>query len=144
MCGCKPPWRHAQAIPEWRCFNQWNLGAAFTWQQFGVGVAYSKDNGGLNNNGDNRTWVAGVDYTTGPFKIGGSYLNNREDLGEVGTVSQGDLENTRWAGGVVYTYGPGMTFRGSVGFVRSHLPDEQTTVGNADVTDVLLGTQINF
>jgi len=129
-------------------FNQWNLGAALTWQQFGLGAAYTKDNGGLNNNGDNRTWVVGIDYTTGPFKIGGSYLNNHEDLGvTAGGADNGTLDTTRWAGGVVYTYGPGMTFRGSVGFVKSDFPDEQPQangVDSVDSTDVLLGTQINF
>ncbi len=126
-------------------FNQWNLGGALTWQQFGLGVAYTHDNGALDNNGGNRTWVVGLDYTTGPFKIGGSYLNNHEGLGDnVAGNSQGDLDTTRWAAGVVYTYGPGMTFRGSVGWVRSDLPDEQTTLGSVDSTDVLLGTQINF
>src|ERR1035437_7681590 len=63
-------------------FTQWNLGADVTWQQFGLGVIYTRDNGGLNDNGDNRTWVVGLDWTTGPFKIGGSYLNNHEDLGQ--------------------------------------------------------------
>jgi outer membrane protein OmpU len=124
-------------------FNQWNLGAAATWRQFGLGAVYTKDNGGLNDNGDNRTWVVGLDYTTGPFKIGGSYLNNHEDLGLTGALDNGQLDTTRWAGGVVYTYGPGMTFRGSVGFVRTNLPDEQGG-DNVDATDVLLGTQINF
>jgi outer membrane protein OmpU len=132
-------------------FNQWNLGAALTWQQFGLGAADTHDNGGLHDNGDNRTWVVGVDYTTGPFKIGASYLNNHEDLGETNTVgtttvSNGTLDTTRWAGGVVYTCGPGMTFRGSVGFVKSDLPDEQgpLTDDTLSATAVLLGTQINF
>jgi hypothetical protein len=131
-------------------FNQWNLGAALTWQQFGLGVVYTKDNGGLSNDGENKTWVVGLDYTTGPFKLGASYLNNHEDLGEVATggglnvsTDIGTLDTNRWAGGVVYTYGPGMTFRGSAGWVRSNLPDN---IGGGDVkaTDVLLGTQINF
>jgi hypothetical protein len=143
-------------------FNQWNLGAAMTWQQFGLGVVYTRDNGGLNDNGDNRTWVVGLDYTTGPFKLGASYLNNHEDLGMSTTpgggalsppapatpstlplIDNGTLDTTRWAGGVVYTYGPGMTFRGSVGWVRSNIPDEQGG-GDVKATDVLLGTQINF
>lgn len=129
-------------------FTQWNLGAAITWQQFGLGVAYTKDNGGLDDNGDNRTWVVGIDYTTGPFKIGGSYLSNDEDLGLTGGgLEQGSLDTNRWAVGVVYTYGPGMTFRGSVGWVRSDIPDEQPQANgedSVDATDILLGTQINF
>src|ERR1017187_59209 len=131
-------------------FNQWNLGAALTCQQFGLGVVYTKDNGGLNTDGENKTWVVGVDYTTGPFKIGGSYLNNHEELGEIATgaganvsTDIGTLDTNRWAGGVVYTYGPGMTFRGSAGWGRSNIPDN---LGGGDVkaTDILLGTQINF
>jgi predicted porin len=117
------------------------LGGALTWQQFGLGVAYSKDNVLWTPTPDNRTWVVGLDYTTGPFKIGGSYLNNHEEMGQILGVDAGTVDTTRWAGGVVYTYGPGRTFRGSV---KSDLPDEQTTNGDVDATDVLLGTQINF
>ena len=129
-------------------FHQWNLGAAVTWQQLGLGVAYTDDNGGIDANGKNRTWVAGVDWTTGPFKLGASYLNNHEGLGQNGAlVDQGTLDTSRWAGGVVYTYGPGMTFRGSVGWVRTDFPSEQLDAGDTSkshATDVLLGTQINF
>jgi hypothetical protein len=132
-------------------FNEWNLGAAFTWQQFGIGGVYTRDNGGLHNDGQNRTWVGGIDYTTGPFKLGASYLNNHEGLGDVslaGGVSNGSLDTTRWAGGVVYTYGPGMTFRGSVGWVRTSIPTDGGNAGSGGgdekATDVLLGTQINF
>jgi outer membrane protein OmpU len=58
-------------------------------------------------------------------------------------VSNGDLDTNRYAGGVVYTYGPVMTFRGSVGYVHTTIPDEQGG-GHVNATDVLLGTQINF
>jgi hypothetical protein len=131
-------------------YHEWNLGAAATWQQFGAGVVYKTDNGGLHNDGQNRTWVVGVDYTTGPFKIGGSYLNNHEGLGDTTAtsgISNGKLDSTRWAPGVIYTYGPGMTFRGSVGWVRTSLPNEGGNAGvggHLNATDVLLGTQINF
>jgi outer membrane protein OmpU len=140
----------ASAADENTAFHQWNLGAGLTWQQFGLGAVYTTDNGALRNDGQNRTWVVGVDYTTGPFKLGASYLNNHEGLGDtaVGSgISNGQLDTTRWAPGVIYTYGPGMTFRGSVGWVRTTLPDEGGNVGlggHASSTDVLLGTQINF
>jgi hypothetical protein len=132
-------------------FNQWNLGAAFTWQQFGLGLLYTRDNGGLQHDGQNRTWVAGIDWTTGPFKLGLSYLNNHEGLGDTSStsgISNGSLDTTRWAPGVIYTYGPGMTFRGSVGWVRTDIPTDGGNAlsggGHANSTDVLLGTQINF
>jgi outer membrane protein OmpU len=131
-------------------FNGWNLGAAVAWQQLGLGVVYTKDNGGVHSDGQNRTWVAGVDWTTGPFKIGASYLNNHEGLGQdnLAAASNGTLDTTRWAPGVVYTYGPGMTFRGSVGWVRTDIPtdggNDLSGGGHVNSTDVLLGTQINF
>ena len=93
-------------LDENDAFKEWNIGAAFTWQQFGIGALYTRDNGGLQHDGLNRTWVAGIDWTTGPFKLGFSYLNNHEGLGDVtlaGGVSNGSLDTTRWAPGVIYT-----------------------------------------
>jgi len=125
-------------------FNQWNAGLNLNWGAFNLGGVYTRDNGGISDNGENRTWVVGLDWTTGPFKIGGSYLNNKEDLGTAATVDAGDVQNNRWAAGVVYTYGPGMTFRGSVGWTNSDTNETAAVVGDYKATDVLLGTQINF
>ena len=129
-----------------RNYDQWNLGADLTMSAFNLGVVYTQNNGGVDYNGRDHTWVVGGDYTTGPFKLGVSWLNNREALGEVINGpglgdSAGDIKTNRYAGGVVYTYGPGMTFRGSIGYVKSQLPED---TGHIKGTDVLLGTQINF
>jgi hypothetical protein len=141
------------ALDTGTAFHQWNLGAAVTWQQLGLGVVYTTDNGAVHADGENRTWVAGVDWTTGPFKLGASYLNNHEGMGQdtlagATSVKNGSLDTTRWAPGVVYTYGPGMTFRGSVGWVRTDIPTDGGNAasggGHLNSTDVLLGTQINF
>jgi len=99
-------------------------------------LVYTQDNGGQTQGDNNKTWDAGVDYTTGPYKLGLSYLNNKIQLDS--TVNEADT--TRYTGGLVYTYGPGMTFRGSVSYVKTALP----TVSDVTATDVLLGTQINF
>ena len=113
-------------------FNEWNVGADLDIGAFGVGAIYTENNNASDED-ENETWVVGADYTTGPFKLGVSYLNNEEDLGA-------DTETDRYAAGVVYTYGPGMTFRGSVGYV-----DQDVTGGtDNDATTVTLGTQINF
>ena len=63
------------------------------------------------------------------------------------------LTLTRYAGGVTYTYGPGMTFRGSIGYIE-HEGDgiggvtdstgTTTNVDDAEATYFALGTQINF
>lgn len=119
----------------------WNVGADFDIGPFGLGASYSEDNNGetstagagTSNTDDEETIVVGVDYTTGPFKLGASYMNKENTLGVDG------LDTDRYSGGVTYTYGPGMTFRGSVGHVEH---DVSST--DADATYVTLGTQVNF
>jgi len=114
--------------------SEWNVGADFDIGAFGIGAIYTQFDGDNSVVIDSETWAVGGDYTTGPFKLGVSYLNNDQD---------GVVDTDRYTGGVVYTYGPGMSFRGSVSYADF---DDQGTVlsGDADATSVLLGTQINF
>ncbi|MBZ5636913.1 MAG: porin [Acidobacteriia bacterium] len=125
-------------------FKQWNFGANIGWEAFNFGAAYLKDNGGQGGvpgvDDSNKTWVAGVDYTTGPYKLGFSYLNNSMNLDS----SVATADTSRYTGGLVYTYGPGMTFRGSVSYVTTGLPNVGVATSDVTATDVLLGTQINF
>lgn len=115
----------------------WNVGADFDIGAFGIGAVYTQDDGGITgvSSDEEETIVVGVDYTTGPFKLGASYLNQEN------TYSVKGLDTDRYAGGVTYTYGPGMTFRGSVGYVEH---DFVGNVSDKDATYVTLGTQINF
>ncbi|MGQ0526584.1 MAG: porin [Alphaproteobacteria bacterium] len=113
----------------------WNVGADFDIGPFGIGAAY------LNNDFDageeEETAVVGADYTTGPFKLGVSYLMQDNTFGI------DDVDTDRLTGGVVYTYGPGMTFRGSV----SHIEHDDLETGTGDdieATSLVVGTQINF
>jgi predicted porin len=109
-------------------FEEWNVGLDLDIGAFGLGAVYTENNNGLDGAGDsNDTIVVGADYTTGPFKLGASWLNNDNDLNTD--------EIDRYTGGVVYTYGPGMSFRGSVSYVDQD---------DVDGTNVLLGTQVNF
>lgn len=127
----------------------WNVGLDLDWGPFGLGVVYTEDNNGdvrnRTNTGevsDEEIWVVGVDYTTGPFKIGASYYNSDNTFGVE------ELEADRYSGGVTYTYGPGMTFRGSVQYVEfdgtADTDGLNKAFGDADATSILLGTQINF
>jgi predicted porin len=118
----------------------WNVGGAVTWGGFGVGLVYTEnDNGqdsaGANTDNDAEIWVLGADYTTGPWKVGASWYN-RDDENFAGTA---ELETDRYSGGVSYTYGPGMTFRGSVHYVEHDLNSR-----DMDATTFLLGSQVNF
>lgn len=119
--------------------NSWNLGANFGFGPFNVGGAYVTDNNGTAGSFDTDTWVLGVDYTTGPFVIGASYLDRQDENGGAGGD---DVDTQRYSGGVTYTYGPGMTFRGSV----HHVSHDLNTAGQSDpdATSLLLGTQIGF
>jgi outer membrane protein OmpU len=121
----------------------WNVGADLDIGPFGIGAAYIEDNqgeadtvaGAVDDGADEEeTIVVGIDYTTGPFKLGASYLTKDN------TGGNEDLDTDRYSGGVTYTYGPGMTFRGSIG----HIEHDDDGADDADATYLVLGTQINF
>lgn len=122
--------------------KSWNVGANLGFGPFNVGAAYVTDNNALQGSFDTSTWVVGADYTTGPFVIGVSYLDRTDDNAGLGAAAGNDFDSKRYSGGVTYTYGPGMSFRGSV----HHVSHDLNTVGQSDpdATSVLLGTQINF
>src|SRR5262249_39637166 len=108
---------------------------------------------GVDTISSEKTWDVGADYTTGPFKLGLSYLHSDAPISLIGTSgSHGTdgIQAKRWTGGVVYTYGPGMTFRGSVSYVKFddvagiHVGANANGETSPSATSVLLGTQINF
>lgn len=109
----------------------WNVGLDLDVAAFGIGAIYTEDNNAVDN-GDTEIFVLGVDYTTGPFKLGASYYNNDTDNG---------VEYDRYTVGAVYEYGPGMSFRGALQFLDQ---DNVAPTADADGTALLLGTQINF
>lgn len=115
----------------------WNAGAAVTFGGFGVGLVYTTNDQGVDGAADKDAdiWVLGADYTTGPWKLGASWMT-RDDENFAGTD---ELDTDRYSGGVTYTYGPGMTFRGSV-----HYIDHEVGTNDMDATTFLLGSQVNF
>lgn len=118
--------------------QSYNVGVDLNWGPFGVGLAYLHDDLGLEL--DSETWVLGADYVTGPYKFGASYYGQNVEVGSVFGPTVDELETDRYTGGLVYTYGPGMTFRGSISYIDHSVP----TTDDTDSTSVLLGTQINF
>ena len=125
----------------------WNAGLDLDIGPFGIGAIYLNDDLGNTGIGDDEeeTWVVGVDYTTGPFKLGASYMNQDNTGGITGNDGTDGIDTDRWTGGVIYTYGPGMTFRGSVSHVsHDNVNLTGSTEDSIDATSVLLGTQINF
>ena len=114
-------------------FKEWNVGLDANMGAFGLGAVYTENNNASDANDNNETWVVGADYTTGAYKLGASYLNNDSD------ATGADVETDRFAVGAQYSYGPGMSFRGTV----SHT-EVDTTAADTDGTAVTVGTQINF
>lgn len=106
-----------------------NVGLDLDIAAFGLGAAYVNQEVGTTS--DTDTIVVGADYTTGPFKLGATYFNSDEDVA--------DVDTDRYTAGVVYNYGPGMSFRGSVQYI-----DVDTAGTSVDGTAVILGTQVNF
>lgn len=118
--------------------NEWNVGADLDFGPFGLGAVYTQNDYAselvTGDDDDAQTWVVGADYTTGPFKLGASYLGSDVEDG---------YEANRFSGGVIYTYGPGMSFRGSVAYTDLDV-DTAAGGGDADAVTATVGTQINF
>ncbi|MCI5060107.1 MAG: porin [Alphaproteobacteria bacterium] len=117
--------------------QEWNVGLDVDSGPFGVGVVYTEgEQSQVGFNDDNvETFVVGVDYTSGPFKFGASYFTQDDETAFAAT----DLETDRYTAGVVYTAGPGLSFRGSVSTI-----EHDSTGTDADATSILGGVQINF
>lgn len=117
--------------------KSWNVTGVIGYQGFQFGAVYFNED---NTNGakgiDRDGFSLGVDYTTGPWTFGASYLNAKfEEL----APQNGDTE--RYSVGVVYNVGSGVSFRSSVRHVEY---DFGGTLGERDATSFILGTQINF
>ncbi len=112
--------------------DAWNVGVDVDAGPFGIGVVYTDADANLASQGvDQDQLVVGVDYTTGPVKFGASYFNEDGD---------NNFDVDRYTGGVIYTAGPGLSFRGSVSYIEL----DAGAGADADATSVLGGVQINF
>lgn len=108
----------------------WNAGLDLDFAGFGLGFAYLDTDQGLSGSNDQTTMVVGADYQMGAYKLGASYLNQETE------TAGADSDIDRWTVGASYSYGPGMSFRGSVSMI-----DNDNSI---DSTQISLGTQVNF
>lgn len=127
----------------------WDGGLNFTWQQFSLGGAYRWSNTGtsaiVGQSSNARIWDVGLGWDNGPWHAGASYFDDKFDGGAYGFQSVNQLTLHRETIGGGYTFGPGMTFRGSVALLQAD--DHATTsISNVhpDQTQVTIGTDINF
>jgi outer membrane protein OmpU len=120
-------------------FHMWNVGANVGIGAFGIGTSYLATNNGIDSDANYKSWVAGVDYTTGPYKLGLSYLNGKQENG----AGVSETEADRWTAGAIYEWGPGMTFRGAVQWQQIEDVAGVAT-DDLDGTQFTIGTQLNF
>lgn len=116
----------------------WNGGVNVAMSGFSLGGAYRHSNNGIDTNGDTRTWVVGLGYDNGPWHAGASYFDEKFDSGLL--VAGADAKVKRYAVGGGYTFGPGMTFRGSVDWGKY----EPTGASDTKFTQVTVGTDVQF
>lgn len=148
--------------------DSWNAGANLTWSGFSLGGAYLRSDTKMSAvvadgtgptyavaTGDvtRKTWTVGTAWDNGPYHLGASFLkqttefptlSNQAGAAAVGDVSfsggENDVKKTTLGGG--YTFGPGMSFRGSVAFGNF---DYQTGgAASNDFQQVAIGTEIDF
>lgn len=115
--------------------DSWNAAAALNYQGWGVGVSYTENDNGRRVDKDTKILVAGADYSTGTWKFGASWYGRTDENFAGGAA----LDTDRYSAGAGYTYGPGMSLRGSV-----HHIDHEVGTADMNATTLLLGTQVNF
>jgi predicted porin len=120
--------------------QSFNIGAKATFAGFGFGGAYFDTNNGREDDADDQVWIIGADYTQGAYKLGLSYLDSEAERG----ASLDEDELQRVSAGAQYTYGPGMSFRGSVNWYEFDADNSLTNDLENDAVTVLLGTDISF
>ncbi|WP_207484885.1 porin [Arenibaculum pallidiluteum] len=135
----------------------WNVSAAVGFGGFTVGGTYFDNKGPLVNDpspnsyptllgapltGEQTGWNAGVSYKNGPIGVAAAYGRTESEF----TGTGGDLEDTVWSVGAVYTVAPGLNVMVDGYFVDSESANTAGAVipaGN-DATIVMLRTQLLF
>lgn len=154
-------------------FETWNLGASLVWEQFSFGASYlnksidvegvTDSNGGTytvhSGEVERHTWTVGLGWDQGPWHLGTSYYKQRTETPTFGasTNNAADIfftgnenEVDRLTFGTGYTFGPGMSVRGSVAFGEFDAGGAVITNGTAveatdnNFTQVAVGTHIDF
>lgn len=112
--------------------DQWNIAFNLGFNAFTFGAAYTEDNTG-SDDADEDTYFVGLGYENGAYTAGLSYLNIDQE------TATGADEIELWTLGGTYTFGPGMSFRGTI--ATGEAEDEATS---QDITQITLGTDISF
>ncbi len=130
--------------------SAWDAGLNVSFNDFSVGAAYlNADTGvqeaaGPGNNAEIETWTIGAAWDNGPYHLGATWYNTEigNNVYGLGLAGTRDVEIDRYTVGGGYTYGPGMTFRGSVAF--GNVDSSTAAANDTDFLQVGIGTDVNF
>jgi outer membrane protein OmpU len=153
----------------------WNVGAGATWNGFSLGANYLQTSVGVAGTVENaadavarltgdverKTWVLGMAWDNGPYHLGASYLNQETELPRLSNMTAAVASGDQFFNGATheadkatigggYTFGPGMTFRGSVSWGDFEAGGTANTTAapvaapDNSFTQVAIGTQIDF
>jgi hypothetical protein len=138
--------------------SSWDAGVTVSWNDISLGAAYLNytDTGASFVGGtageDVDIWTVGAAWDNGPYHLGATWYTSTIEgnaFGLGGTYFAGaggtpgaEMEIDRITLGGGYTYGPGMTFRGSVAF--GSVDENFGANGDVDFMQVAIGTDVNF
>lgn len=141
--------------------RSWNGGANISYGSFNLGGSYKRaltrriaDTNGAGADGAVSgditidTWFVGAGYDTGPYHLGASYFHRETDLAAVGPAAAAtDIPatartDTRYTLGGTYTYGAGMTLRGTVS--QGKFDASGAAAVDNRYTQVAVGTDVQF
>jgi len=130
-----------------RSLQTYNFGGNVAMSGFSLGGAYKHTNDGIapnaGTNADVKTWDVGGAYDNGPYHAGVSYLHDTIGDDLLSGAGAGESNVHRYAAGGGYTFGPGMTFRGSVDWGKYNA-NALTGGDSARFTQVTVGTDVQF
>jgi len=131
-----------------KSLQTYNFGANVGFSGFSLGGAYKHTNNGISptagRNADTKTWDVGGAYDNGPYHVGASYIHDTIGDDILATSTTGTSTVHRYAVGGGYTFGPGMTFRGSVDWGKYKANALEVTDTSPRFTQVTVGTDVQF
>lgn len=131
-----------------KSLQTYNFGANVGISGFSLGGAYKHSNNGIDatagHNDATKVWDVGGAYDNGPYHAGVSYFHETigDELLSGGGV--GDSTVHRYAVGGGYTFGPGMTFRGSLDWGKFDANTAAAGSNSERFTQVTVGTDVQF
>ncbi|SMH55991.1 porin [Azospirillum agricola] len=126
---------------NYKDLNAWQVGAQLGYAGFSVGGSYvDYGKSGQNERAgyfteNTRSWVVGVQYTTGPIVVGANYKNGK-DAGSLAVAGERELQV--YEIGVGYTVAPGLTLQAQYDYFKADSDLSTAAVDRDDKGNVVI------